>query len=124
MCIRKLSYIFLASVLLYNFTLTRAIAKDNETKVRSSQSSGLTVTISRVMVSQKKINLQFIASNNTKVRIYLKDAMYEQSQKAFLGSGSDLNDPRITGLESCHSDVISCSNDTARINNLDEYSYI
>ncbi len=94
--------------------------------VQSSKSTGLTVSISKVIISEKKVILQFIATNNTSARVYIRDASGEDSQKAFLGTGEKLPLPSLVGIENCNNSVPSCMKPDSGYNgnDLNVYSYI
>ena len=94
--------------------------------VQSAKSTGLTVTISKVIVSEKKVILQFIATNNTSARVYVRDVAGDESQKAFLGTGEKLSWPSLVGIESCPGAAPACMRPDSSYNgnDLNVYSYI
>ena len=115
-------YSIVMSGLIYGANLSGAAAQSNAAPIKSAQSSGVTVAIARVAVSQRKVTLQLIATNETKARVYLRDAWGEQSQRAFLGSGEQLSFPSVIGIERCDAPVTQCSGPDG--NDLNRYSYI
>ena len=91
----------------------------------SAKSSGISVTIFKTLVEQKKIILQFTATNATTSRVYLRNAQYEASEKALLGSGEQLgNYPSAAGIEQCSTDVTGCVSNNYHGDDLNTYSYI
>jgi hypothetical protein len=102
-------------------TLSAAVA---QTSPLSVQSSNLTVLISKIIVNQNNVSIQFVAKNDTKGRVYLRDALLDQSQYAFLGSGAQLNYPQsVVGINYCEGSVNQCNNSEDAAN-LNDYSYI
>jgi hypothetical protein len=83
----------------------------------------VTVAISKVAVEHTKIVIQFVASKQIKARVYLRDALTEQSQIAFLGSGEQLRYPQVVGIELCRLPVTGCVV-PLEANDLNKYSYI
>lgn len=120
---RSFAYSLITGAFLFCGLPAAVSAQTAQAPIKSNQSSGLTVTISKVSVQQKKIILQFIVTNNTHARVYLRNALFEQSQKGFLGSGEQLNWPSSAAIEFCGENVTIClrSPDT---NDLNKYSYI
>lgn len=112
------SYMTIIMVLTLVSSRVPVFAKDS-----SSKSSGLTVSISKVIVSQSKIFLQFIATNNTGGRVYLQDAP-DDAQEAFLGSGPKLDGPRTVGIEMCGSASAAYCIEQTVGSDLSKYSYI
>jgi hypothetical protein len=102
----------------------RARAQNNATPIASSETSGVTVSIPKVSVDQKKIILQFTITNKREARIYVRDAAFERSQRGFLGSGEHFNQtPEISGIEICPAEMSACVLPTWA-NDLNAYSYI
>lgn len=124
MNLRVLAYPIIMGGVIYCWATDRSAAQSNAAPIKSTQSSGVTVSISKVSVAVKKITLQFIISNQTKARVYLRDALAEASQKAFLGSGERLSGPQIVGLEWCNSSVSGCITNQGEMNDLSKFSYI
>jgi hypothetical protein len=92
----------------------------------TKSSGGITFTISKVLTSGSNVIIQFNATNNTMGRVYIRDAQFDDRQKAFLGSGPQLSWPTITGLELCADTVAGCTNPAAgqHGDDLNKYDYI
>ena len=81
--------------------------------VKMSNSSGLTVAISKVALNQKQLVFQFTIKNNTKGRAYIMDARSDKKQNGFLGSGEQLNQPpRLNGINTCDDNLEHCTSTT------------
>jgi hypothetical protein len=120
---RSLFYPFITGTFIVCGSLNEAPAQTATAPIKSNQSSGVTVTISKVAVQQRKIILQFVATNNTQARVYIRDAHFEQSQKAFLGSGEQLNWPTTVAIETCDGPVTQCLQ-PPNVNDLNRFSYM
>jgi hypothetical protein len=123
MTFRPLFYPFITGAFIICGSPNDAPAQTATAPIKSNQSSGVTVAISKVAVQQRKIILQFVATNNTQARVYVRNARFEQSQKAFLGSGEQLNWPSTVAIESCDGPVTQCLQ-PPNVNDLNRYSYM
>jgi hypothetical protein len=102
-----------------------AFAQNSSPEVKSDASSGITATISKIIVNQAKVNIQFVITNNTKGRVYIEDVSGDQNQLGFLGSGYQFNNhPQVLGLEQCTGTVSECTSAESSENDIDNYSYI
>ena len=79
---------------------------------------GITLSIKRASPSDRRIVLQFEVKNNTNARIYIQDDIL--SQKAFLGSGDQLQSGQIAGVEFCQFD---CGKNPGA-SSLEKFSYV
>jgi hypothetical protein len=77
-----------------------------------------------VIVNQRQIILQFVITNKGRSRVYVTDARSDPSQKAFLGSGNQLNYPEIASLTFCNSTVDECIANPYATGDLGKYSYL
>jgi hypothetical protein len=107
----------------WNGIHSQAVAQSSGAPIKSTRSSGLTVSISKVIVSQRKVMIQFVALNNMQSRVYLMIASGDQGQQGILGSGDILGSSRVTGLEYCSHSMASCATDPA-FKDLARFSYI
>ena len=92
----------------------------------AAASDGLTLVVTKAAPQGNSVVLQFLLTNNTKARVYVLDAARDESQRAFLDSGSHFpNSPYpITGIEVCgNSSVRECLQNPP-INDLNSYTPI
>jgi hypothetical protein len=82
----------------------------------------LTVVSSSVKHDLKSITLEFVASNNSNARIYIRNLSLGDGQDGSLSSGGHLQYPQIRGIELCRHDIHNCTGQSGM--NLNEYSYI
>ncbi len=102
--------------------LSPTLAQAPSAAIRSAQSSGVTVSISKVSLSQRQLVNQFMVSNNTNGRVYVMDVQ-DQMQAALTSTGTRLDNTTITGIEHCSSNLTNCLA-TPDVKDLNHYSYI
>lgn len=88
------------------------------------QTDGISVTVSGIVINQNSITVQFVVTNNRRARAYLTDARSDDSQKAFLGSGTHLNHPMIASFNSCNSSASQCIGNPNDMSDLNKFSYL
>ena len=83
------------------------------------------VAITDMAVNQKEIAPQITLTNDSKTRIYVMDALGDDSQVGFLGSGHRLNNPKTAGITMCSQSAKICASPTwVEGAALENYSYI
>ena len=119
---RSLGTLIGASAMLLGATTNNASAQTGNPFTKSS--SGLTLSVLKSDAAQNKITLQFNLANDTKARVYVRDAVNEASQRAFLGSGAQLSSPQSVGIEGCYNSVSTCLSNPNEAADLNKFSYI
>jgi hypothetical protein len=110
---RRLAYSVVFGALAGSVNLDASPAQD---------SSQLKVLIAGIKHGSKSITAQFIASNDSKARIYIRNTSYGNTEDASLDSGEQLRYPKVSGIEECRHDLNNCVGQNST--NLNEYSYI
>jgi hypothetical protein len=91
---------------------------------QSSSSGGVDVSLSKVLLAQRQIVLQFIITNKSNARVYLRDARSDEGQYAFLGSGPHLIPPQVASLNACNNSVTNCLANPNEVGDLNKFSYV
>jgi hypothetical protein len=85
------------------------VALADNALVKSSNTAGLTVAISKVILAQKQVSIQFTLKNNGKARAYFLNARGDRRQSGFFSSGEQMNQPpHINGLNFCNDILEHC----------------
>lgn len=108
--------------LAYSIVIGALVSTANPDIAPAQDSPPLKVLLSGIKHGPKTITAQFVASNDSKARIYIRNISYENSESAFLDSGEQLRYPKVSGIEECRHDLNNCTGQTST--NLNEYSYI
>ena len=106
------SFVFLIVLLILSVGLDQTHAQDATLKVLNSG----------IKHGPKTITVEFIATNDTKSRIYLRNTSFANTEEASLGSGEQLRYPRVIGIEDCRHDLSNCLGQSGT--DLNEYSQI
>jgi hypothetical protein len=92
---------------------------------QTKQSAGLSLSITSATLHAPNIIIQFELKNSPQARIYVRDAMTDDSQMAFLGSGAHLSSPNsVVSIEHCNSIQSCLSPNDPGSRDINAYSYI
>jgi hypothetical protein len=115
---------FVVASAVFAFAIPRSsYAQSKCDSIQPSSSSGLTLAVTKVL-TQKDVTIQFIISNTTNGRVYLKSAQSGDIGKAFLGSGAHLNASSAASIETTRNTGPNCLLTQSCTQNLNEFSYI
>jgi len=90
----------------------------------AKSSSGLTLAVLKSDAASNAITLQFSLINNTQARVYVKDVVSDDAQKAFLGSGPQTQTPQAVGIENCQGFSLDACISPSHSTDLNSFSYI
>ena len=100
-------------------------AQSTEGAIESLRSEGIKLSLTKAALIKKKLILQFVATNATKQRVYIRNALLEESQRPFLATGIRLSPPEVSGMEFCSSNASACAMDAySGGDDSTRYSYI
>lgn len=92
---------------------------------QTKQSAGLLLSITSATLHGQNIIIQFDLKNTTQNRIYVRDAMIDDSQRAFLASGAHLYPPNsVVSIEHCGTIQGCLSANDLGSRDINAYSYI
>jgi hypothetical protein len=112
-----------AAALMSFLAPVRATAQNGSSDLGSASSSGLIAKVMAVAYTQDRVSIEIVIKNTNTMRVYLEDAQDDNSQKAFLGSGENLNPPMPEGISFCDDDYATCILKPSYID-IQKFSYI
>ena len=102
-------YCLILSSVLVCASATAALAQE-AAPAKMANSALLTVAISKIVINQKQLTMQFTLKNNAKGRAYILNAKGDRKQSGSFGSGEQMNQPpHVTGLDFCEDTLQHCS---------------
>jgi hypothetical protein len=117
----RVAYPAFASGLFVVISIISSFAQSRCDTIRPARSAGLVLSITKTLLQRNHIIINFAVTNKLGARVYVKDALVDQSQTAFLGSGPHISFPQnVASIRTC-TDVNTC---LATSQDLNAFSYI